>query len=40
MEGGVNLEEGEDRYVAGQATPKTLLGPTSASVTSVLMCRC
>ena len=24
--GGVNLEEGEDRYVAGQATPKTLLG--------------
>lgn len=24
--GGVNLEDGEDRYVAGQATPKTLLG--------------
>ena len=24
--GGVNLEDGEDRYVAGQAMPKTLLG--------------
>lgn len=24
--GGVNLEDGEDRYVAGQAVPKTLLG--------------
>lgn len=24
--GGVNPEEGEDRYIAGQATPKTMLG--------------
>lgn len=24
--GGVNLEDGEDRYIAGQAMPKTLLG--------------
>lgn len=24
--GGVNLEDGEDRYIAGQAIPKTLLG--------------
>lgn len=24
--GGVSLEDGEDRYVAGQAVPKTLLG--------------
>ena len=24
--GGVNLEDGEDRYVAGQAVPKTILG--------------
>lgn len=24
--GGINLEDGEDRYVAGQAMPKTLLG--------------
>ena len=24
--GGVNLEDGEDRYIAGQAVPKTLLG--------------
>lgn len=24
--GGVNLEDGEDRYIAGQATPKTMLG--------------
>lgn len=23
---GVNLEDGEDRYIAGQATPKTMLG--------------
>lgn len=24
--GGVNIEDGEDRYIAGQATPKTMLG--------------
>lgn len=24
--GGVSLEDGEDRYVAGQAVPKTILG--------------
>ena len=27
--GGVSLEDGEDRYVAGQAVPKTLLGSIS-----------
>ena len=26
LNGGVNLEDGEDRYVAGQAVPKTILG--------------
>lgn len=38
--GGVSLEDGEDRYVAGQAVPKTILGSTSVSATSVSICLC
>ena len=33
--GGVSLEDGEDRYVAGQAVPKRFSDRTSVSATSV-----
>lgn len=37
--GGVSLEDGEDRYVAGQAVPKLYSVPISVSAISVSICR-